>query len=249
MHSPLELRHETVAAALVQEIEDGTLPRGTVLPGEHALANRFGVSRTTVRAALQALQQSGRVVTRSGKGSYVTDPSDEGSFVEFQGRPLRGQLGWTRALAEHDARAQTRLLRLEVIEDVALATDLGLPSSQFVAIDRLRLIGNDEPISFERSRIPAVESLLDVSVRGLQQESLTETLRRVGLQAVRGEEWVQATALGEEEAQALGRSPGQIFLHARRISWTSDGAFVESVDSYLDPAYFQMHLKFGQGAN
>lgn len=57
-----------IAAAIKREILEGTLKPGDRLPSEERLAGLFGVSRPTVRAALQELSSSGAVVVQRGRG-------------------------------------------------------------------------------------------------------------------------------------------------------------------------------------
>ncbi|MFI9283291.1 GntR family transcriptional regulator [Streptomyces sp. NPDC053076] len=60
----------------------GSRPAGERLPGQHALAQRFAVSRTTIRAALAELTGRGPITPRTGKGSYVLwdgRPPDDGA--------------------------------------------------------------------------------------------------------------------------------------------------------------------------
>jgi GntR family transcriptional regulator len=229
------LKHQNVAEALAREIRTGRLKRGSRLPGEHALAARFSVSRNTIRSALTELSREGLISTHSGKGSFVT----------FDGRPLDDRLGWAHALAAQGVPTETRLLRLEEIDDPALAGRLGLASSSFVAIDRVRTLADGPAVSLERSRIPRVDGLLDLPARGLIDESLTATLAAAGLYADHGDEWVTAVPLGEADAGALGRRTGEWFLRARRVSWTAAGDLVEHVESLLDPLRFELHLRFG----
>jgi GntR family transcriptional regulator, hexuronate regulon transcriptional repressor len=54
-------------------VRDGDFPPGSRLPGERELAERFGVSRVTVREAAIALQSMGKVRIRTGSGIYVAD--------------------------------------------------------------------------------------------------------------------------------------------------------------------------------
>jgi GntR family transcriptional regulator len=229
------LKHQNVAEALAREIRTGRLKRGSRLPGEHALAARFSVSRNTIRSALTELSREGLISTHSGKGSFVT----------FDGRPLDDRLGWAHALAAQGVPTETRLLRLEEIDDPALAGRLGLASSSFFAIDRVRTLTDGPAVSLERSRIPRVDGLLDLPARGLIDESLTATLAAAGLYADHGDEWVTAVPLGDADAGELGRRPGEWFLRARRVSWTAAGELVEHVESLLDPLRFELHLPFG----
>lgn len=62
-----------IAEQIAALIDDGTFPPGGKLPGERELAERFGVSRVTVREAAVALQAAGRVDIRAGSGVYVRD--------------------------------------------------------------------------------------------------------------------------------------------------------------------------------
>lgn len=229
------LKHQNIAATLAREIRTGRLKRGSRLPGEHALAARFSVSRNTIRSALTELNRQNLIATHSGRGSFVT----------FDGQPLDDQFGWARALADQGVSTVTRLLRLEKVHDPALAERLGLDSSSFFAIDRVRTLTQGPAVSLERSRIPGVDGLLDLPARGLIDGSLTATLAAVGLRADHGEEWVSAAPLDDADAGELERLPGEWFLRARRISWTATGELVEHVESLLDPLRFQLHLQFG----
>lgn len=63
----------SVAGQIVQLIEQGIFPPGARLPGERELAERFGVSRVTVREAEVALQATGRILIKPGSGVYVAE--------------------------------------------------------------------------------------------------------------------------------------------------------------------------------
>jgi GntR family transcriptional repressor for pyruvate dehydrogenase complex len=68
---------EDVARQIQRLIVDGVLKPGDLLPPERQLAERFGVSRTSVRDALRTLELSGLVVARHGEGNLVADVSPE----------------------------------------------------------------------------------------------------------------------------------------------------------------------------
>jgi DNA-binding transcriptional ArsR family regulator len=64
-----------VATRLLGELRDGTIPPGERLPGERQLAEHFGVSRETVRQALEVLRRDGLVATdRRGSHATLTGP-------------------------------------------------------------------------------------------------------------------------------------------------------------------------------
>mgnify|MGYP001819673386 CR=1 FL=1 len=69
--------YHTVADQILDLIRDGAFPPGSRLPGERELAERFDVSRVTVREAEIALQALGHINIRTGSGVYVLDPPDK----------------------------------------------------------------------------------------------------------------------------------------------------------------------------
>ena len=93
--------HQQVAESLRELILAGKLQRGDALPPERELAERFGVSRATVREALRVLQLWGLIETRRGGGNYVSLPS-----LEHIVAPLSTILQHNRALQDEllDAR-------------------------------------------------------------------------------------------------------------------------------------------------
>ena len=61
---------------LYADIVDGVYPAGTQLPGEAALAEKYGVSRNTLRQALTILNEDRMIRKKQGKGTFITyDPS------------------------------------------------------------------------------------------------------------------------------------------------------------------------------
>ena len=69
--------YHSVADQIMKLIRDGAYPPGTRLPGERELAERFSVSRVTVREAEIALQAQGFISIKTGSGVYVRDPAEK----------------------------------------------------------------------------------------------------------------------------------------------------------------------------
>jgi GntR family transcriptional regulator len=64
--------YEVVAARIERRIRSGEFAYHAPLPSEPALAEWYGVSRTTIRSAARLLAERGMVEVRQGKGTYVT---------------------------------------------------------------------------------------------------------------------------------------------------------------------------------
>lgn len=226
-------KHHRISHILADEIRAGVHADGSKLPGEHTLRERFGVSRTTVRQALNALGEQGLIATHAGIGSFVT----------FDGTPLDNRLGWTQALADQGTELTTEVLRFETVTDRALADELALEAVEFIALDRVRRLPGGHGVSLERSRVPSVGPLVGLPERGLDDGSLNTALIAAGRIADSGEARISVSGIGEADAATLHRSPGEPFLRQSQVFRAADGSVVEQVTSLLDPARFQLHVR------
>ncbi|MBP0616481.1 GntR family transcriptional regulator [Jiella mangrovi] len=226
---------EKIAQILETEIRSGRLAHGDQLQSENELVRRFAVSRSTVRKSLSELTRRGLITTSVGIGSFVT----------FDGNVVADEAGWTKALEKAGANALTRTLRLEIVEDRALAEKLGLESAEFIALDRARTSADDgHAISIEHSRIPMMPEIENLPVKGLRDGSLHATLREAGLHPDHGEEWIDVVALGADDAEILSCQPGAMFLRTRRVIRTREGRVMEHITSLLNPTHFALHREF-----
>jgi GntR family transcriptional regulator len=234
MSSPLRFgKRERLIDAIVARIRSGSLGPGDQLPGEHQLAQEFGVSRGTVRSALTELQRRSLIATESGIGSFVT----------YDGVDLADRHGWARALARPGLHLSTDVLSIGLVSDADLHTRFGL--AEVVAVHRRRRDAGDRPVSLERALVPAYGSLADLPSTGLRNDSLSASLAAAGLTATHGEQDIDLRPLPAPEAELLDRAPGGLFLHSNRTTLTAADGLVEHVVSWLDPAHFRFHIAFG----
>ena len=138
--SPL---YERVESVLAGDIADGSLLPETQLPSEDGLIERFKVSRTTVRKAIQNLVERGLVEVRRGKGTFVTRPkitqelAELTGFVEDMqalGRTPTARLLDKRIVAANEAVAHhlelvpgtlvVRLQRVRLADGVVMSSEL-----------------------------------------------------------------------------------------------------------------------------
>ena len=221
---------DAVRERIVAEIRSGELAHGERLPGEHALASRFEVSRSTVRHALADLQRSGYIATQAGSGSFVT----------YDGRDIAPTESWSAAFAAHGLDSSVRVLQFAVVHDPALADELRLESDAFVAMDRVRLV-TGHPVSLERSRMPLTGELTDLVEHGLVGGSLTSALEQRGLVVHSVEEWASLQPLSPAEAGPLGCDVGEAWLALVSQARSAGGRLVEHITSWLDPTHFHLH--------
>ncbi len=95
--------YHKVANEILELIDSGVFPIGSRLPGERDLAEKFGVSRVSVREAEIALQAQGRLEIKVGSGAYVIDGGGEPGGALPKVGPF--ELTEARALFEAEAAA------------------------------------------------------------------------------------------------------------------------------------------------
>jgi GntR family transcriptional regulator len=162
VHGTLGPAAEDVRARILDEIASGALRPGERLGAERDMAVRYGVSRSTLRLAIEALESTGhlrRVRGRAG-GTFVAERRVERDLTHMTGLPAY--------LRRQGFEAGTRVLSARLIEaDDETVESLELaPGALVFEIVRTRL-ADGAPISLERARLPAERfpGLLDHSLR------------------------------------------------------------------------------------
>jgi GntR family transcriptional regulator len=137
-----EARYTALARDLQAAIAAGRLPSGSLLPGEHELAVAHGVSRGTVRAALDLLERDGMVERRRGTGTRVLPPRTPAGF----GQTVRSIDGLIR-YATGTRRVVTDVGNTVVDTDLASLLNMP-PGSRWCRIRSLRIddAWPDQPI-------------------------------------------------------------------------------------------------------
>jgi len=164
---------------LRRQIEDGGLTPGSRLPTERDLADMYGVSRITVRQALQALASDGFITRRQGSGTFV---SERVSTVQHD-LGLTGS--WRDRAAQDGKHASSREIESspDVEAPVSLLTELGLDtenSTGWAYLKRLQLV-NGAPIGVTESWVPGGVAP-GIAEEPLQDGSLSVTLsQRYGI--------------------------------------------------------------------
>lgn len=215
----LQLRYQRVQEALAREIERGRLPAGSRLPPERALSEHFGVSRVTLRRALDELARVG-VVARSGSGWSVAEavigepPNVLMSFSEMA--VSRGLTPGGRVL---DRR--TRAATIDEAEALGLA-----PGAPLFELERLRSM-DDMPILIDRTRIPLslAPRLDEADLEGASLYSVLE--ERYDMRPSRARLTVEAVAADERSAALLGLAVGQPLLRCQQQTEDETGRQIE----------------------
>jgi GntR family transcriptional regulator len=203
------------------------LQPGDPVPSERELCDRFGVSRMTVRQAVDALAVQGLLQRVQGSGTFVARPKVDlqvrlTSFSEEMRR--RGMTPSVRNLRAEEIPASSGVAR-------ALELSTGDP---VVHLHQLRL-ADDEPMSVEHTWLPAVlvPGLLDDG----PPASLYVALERRGILPTWGEDSVDAGDADPEEARLLGIPSGRSVLRIARRAFNADVSVEYSRSVYRSDRY------------
>ncbi|MET9532761.1 MULTISPECIES: GntR family transcriptional regulator [unclassified Streptomyces] len=214
--SPVPLYYQ-LAQQLESAIERGRLVPGSLLGNEIDLAGRLGLSRPTVRQAIQSLVDKGLLVRRRGVGTQVVH-----SQVR---RPLELSSLYDDLLAAGQ-RPTTRVLRNETVPATAeAAAALAVPEgSQVRYVERLRL-AYGEPMAYLRNYLP--EGLPELDTPRLEATGLYRLLRAAGITLHSARQTVGARAATAGEGIRLAEPEGAPLLTMERTTYDSTGRAVE----------------------
>jgi GntR family transcriptional regulator len=196
---------------------------GHAIPSERQLSQDFGVSRLTVRAAIDELAREGYLVRRRGSGTFVSEPkiAQELTMSSF-----------SEEMRKRGMRPGSKTLSLEVKHAGAyLGRCLHVsPSERIVVATRLRL-ADDETMAIETLHVP------EPLVPGLTRQDFDETsfydllTDRYGIEIVGGIQTIEPTVTNEEESEILGVPLHSPAFQFERTTRSESGTIVEFVRS------------------
>jgi GntR family transcriptional regulator len=200
-----------------------TLGVGSAIPPERQLSSDLGVSRLTVRAALEELVREGYLVRRRGSGTFVSQPkiAQELTMTSFsEEMRRRGMRPGSRTLSLTTIMAGARLGRCLKVS----------PSERIVVAKRLRLA---DGASMAIETLHVRESLVPgLTPQDLDKTSFYELLeKRYGVSIASGIQTIEPTVTNEEESAELDvplHSPAFLF---ERTSYSDSEEIVEFVQS------------------
>src|SRR3954471_15596166 len=234
-HSPIPLYYQ-LQQQLREAIETGRLPANSALPTEPELAIQVGVSRFTVRQAMDQLVRDGLIRRERGRGTFISDhPTAPAPSLPYS---------FAQDFASQGLDRDAPLLRLTTVippDEVRRALNLEAHEAALEVV-RLRSRGG-QPAAVETSFLPAA------LVPGLERETLARRSlydvldRRYGVRVTSAEEELRLVQLDAEVARELGVAAGTAGFQILRRTY-ADGRLVEMRYSHLPSAsaHFRVSL-------
>ncbi|WP_017538717.1 MULTISPECIES: GntR family transcriptional regulator [Nocardiopsis] len=214
--SPVPLYFQ-LAQELERRIREGEMPPGTRLENEIVLADRLGLSRPTLRRAIEYLVDQGLLVRKRGVGTQVVTPRVRRP-VElsslYDDLVQAGQHPWTRILDLSVRPAPESIARALEVE----------PGTEVYFLERLRHVG-DEPLALMHNYLPL--GLVELTREGLAETGLYRVLRAAGVTLKIASQSIGARGATAAEATSLGEAKGAPLLTMDRTAYDDIGRVAE----------------------
>jgi GntR family transcriptional regulator len=214
------LLYSRVETVLASEIADGDLRVGDQLPTEDNLISRFGVSRITVRRAIQNLVSRGLVEIRRGKGTFVAAPKITQELTELS--------GFVEDMHALGRKPTARVISKEIVNaDATVASQLALTKGEHVVRIRRVRLADGIPLSFDETYLP-LEIGKKIITNNLKAEPIFSLLeRKYDVPLIEAEYKLDAAPAEAEVAAALRVKQRSPIFRIERTSYSTGGRPVD----------------------
>ncbi|MGV9797588.1 GntR family transcriptional regulator [Mycobacterium sp. NPDC003449] len=223
--------YQQLARTLEGRIATGVIARGEKLPSENDLSTEFGLSRATVRQALQYLESRGAAQRIPNRGVFASEPPDGTGWV------IQGKEGFLENAMGHQNRSvSTQVLRSGTVTlpaEACHALELPEGTSGFELV-RLRTLEGAPALFSTNYSPPILAATLAGATDVLSgREALTTVLAAAGFSMAGANRIIRAAHPTPEIAEALQISEAEPLLRIRSISWTSEGLRYDLYETWV----------------
>jgi GntR family transcriptional regulator len=230
-------KHEPLYQFVQREIMDALSREewrpGEAIPSEKRLCERFGVSVGTLRKAIDALVETHILIRQQGLGTFVASHSQPRHLFQFFNfSPHEGPRTYP----------EVRFLSLTSNKaDKLSAEKLKIPVGADTFKIRNLLIMKGDPVIVDTLVLPnkLFRGMTEGIVRDRPGTLYNLYLERYGVNVIRIDERVRASAASATSAKLLGIKPGAPILEIRRIAFSFNQQPVEWRISHVNTNHYE----------
>ncbi|SFC86019.1 GntR family transcriptional regulator [Bacillus sp. OV322] len=221
-NSPIPIYYQ-LEEHIKELIENGELKPGDSLPAEREYAEKYQISRMTVRQAFTQLVNAGYLHRLQGKGTFVSQRKIE--------QPLQGLTSFTEDMKARGLAPGSQLVNFEIIpaaSQIAHTLSIGEYGPVY-EIKRIRL-ADDVPMALETNYISAN------LIKGLTEDIVNRSLyayieEQLGFHIEHASQVIESSIASKMEAKFLKIQTGAPVMRIERNTFLKDGTPVEFVKS------------------
>lgn len=226
MGQPAAPLYQRLKELLQAEIDAGHLNPGDQVPSERELAERFDMSRMTVRHALTEMVNDGTLYRQQGRGTFVARPKIR--------QKLMGLTSFTEDMVSRGMKPGAHVLSVQVTPasyKARQALGLAEEDAQVLRVDRLRL-ADGEPMALEVTHLP-LPRFADLTNESLENTSLYTLLaERHGVRVLTATQTIEPAVTDTTLGRTLQVREGALLLLLERTTFDERGEPVEFVSSH-----------------
>ncbi|MFC4386245.1 GntR family transcriptional regulator [Gracilibacillus marinus] len=230
-NSPLPIYYQ-LEQEIREQIQNGILKQGELLPSERMYTEKYNISRMTVRQAINNLAQEGLLVRMKGKGTFIAEQKIQ--------HTLKGITSFSEEMEQKGKIPSSKIISLESVQaNSQLAAKLHIEeNSEVYQLKRIRMADN-VPIAFEIAYIPKY------LVGELRENDFTTSFyqyveKNLQLPITHGDQEIESALANEEDQKYLKVTEGAPILLIRRLTYVNDQQPIE----YVRTAYHGEKYKY-----
>ncbi len=232
--SPIPFYYQ-LESFIKDQINSGNLVPGDTIPSEREYAKAYGISRMTVRQAINSLVTEGLLYRKKGSGTFVANKKIE--------QPLQGLTSFTEDMKKRGMNPTSELIHFEIVPaSINIAEELHIKEHAPVyEIKRIRL-ADGEPMALETNYLSAN------LVKGLTEEVVNTSIyayieEKLNLEIAHAEQMIESIQASSEDAKLLKINKDYPMLYIKRNTFLQNGTPLELVKSHYRGDRYKFYIK------
>jgi GntR family transcriptional regulator len=231
-------RYYQVYTVLSQRVREGEWSAASPMPTEQEFAASFGVSRVTIRKALNMLQEEKLILRQQGRGTFALPPPRRPSRANFS--------GLLENIVDFELHTRVRVLafgKVALPEEAARLLECE-PGTRALKIVRVRS-DSQTPFSFTTCYVPEPEADR-LTEDALGNRTVSSALETAGVVTTSAEQRLSATVAGIEVAKQLKIEVGAPLISMTRVMRNEQGRPVEVIHALYRPDKYEYRVNLSR---
>ena len=233
--SPLPLYYQ-LKENILKAIKNNEFKTGERLPSERELAEFNGVSRMTVKKAVDILVNNNYLYRKQGSGTFVSDYKDSYSIS-----PL---LSFSKEMEEKGLNYSSKILDFKKIQNKEIAKKMHIaPEEYLIKIERLRLVEN-KAFLLENTYLRAL-NFKELKIEHLKNNSLYKIFKeKYNINLTNAEAEIEAVIFDSNIASKMDIEEGMLGLYFEQYSKNKEGEIIEYTSAYYRNDNYKFKFTF-----